>query len=170
MISQTAEYALRATLHLAERLDEIQTIPTIAEATEVPAGYLSKVMQTLRRAGLVTSRRGKNGGFRLRREPGRITLYDVVNAVDPMVQVEQCPLTLDAKCPRYGFEFGNHEHSLCPLHAVLQSMSAQVERQFRSLSLADCLKGHEGLLTSSSPAGPFELTGPWVAGGKKRGT
>ena len=63
MISQTAEYALRAVVFLSMNVDAAFTTQQIAVATKVPAAYLSKVMQSLVRAGLVRSQRGLGGGF-----------------------------------------------------------------------------------------------------------
>ena len=71
MISQTAEYALRAIVYLADQGGVARTTSEIAETTQVPAGYLAKVMQSLCRAGLVKSQRGLNGGFKLAHDPRR---------------------------------------------------------------------------------------------------
>ena len=57
MITQTAEYALRAMVYLADQ-EEPRTTNAIAEKTQVPAGYLAKVMQVLSKAGLVHAQRG----------------------------------------------------------------------------------------------------------------
>jgi hypothetical protein len=65
VISQTAEYALRAIVYLADQDGDARTTAQIAKATQVPAGYLAKVMQNLSRSGVVKSQRGLNGGFTL---------------------------------------------------------------------------------------------------------
>jgi hypothetical protein len=59
IISRTAEYALRAVVHLAAGEDESasQTVGQIAEGTRVPAGYLAKVLQSLSRSGIIVSQR-----------------------------------------------------------------------------------------------------------------
>lgn len=59
------------------------TTRQIASATQVPAGYLAKVLQPLGRAQLVVSRRGVNGGFVLARSPEQINLLQVIHAVEP---------------------------------------------------------------------------------------
>ncbi len=58
MISQTSEYALRAVAWLGAQTEGVYTTGEIAEATDVPANYLAKVLQTLTRKGIVRSRRG----------------------------------------------------------------------------------------------------------------
>ena len=62
MISPTAEYALRATVALAQAEEGTMVTSKIAEITKVPAGYLAKVLQTLGKNGIVRSKRGLGGG------------------------------------------------------------------------------------------------------------
>jgi len=57
-------------------------IRAISERQAIPARYLEQIFQRLRRAGLVTSRRGPGGGYLLARPPGEITLREVVEAVE----------------------------------------------------------------------------------------
>lgn len=127
MISQTAEYALRAIVFLAEH-GEPQTIQQIAQVTKVPAGYLSKVMQNLARHGLVSSQRGIGGGFALTRSAAELTVYEIVQAVDPVARITHCPLHRP-----------EHENHLCALHRRLDDAAAQVERCFRETRVADLL-------------------------------
>jgi Rrf2 family protein len=124
VISQTAEYALRAVVWLAENLNRPQTTEQIAQGMEVPAGYLSKVLQTLGRAGLVKSQRGVGGGFVLAKKPGMISTLDVINAVDPIQRIRECPLGRKA-----------HGKRLCPLHYRIDAALALIEESFRTCTL-----------------------------------
>jgi Rrf2 family transcriptional regulator, nitric oxide-sensitive transcriptional repressor len=124
MISQTAEYALRAIVYLADNPTEAQTAEAIAKGTKVPVGYLAKIMQGLARHGLVTSQRGLYGGFTLARQPSDLTVYDVVQAVDPIVRITECPLHLEG-----------HSTNLCPLHRGLDNAMAAVEMAFKKLTI-----------------------------------
>jgi Rrf2 family protein len=128
VISQTAEYALRAVVHLAAGPSAPRTTRQIAAATRVPAPFLSKVMQGLGRAGLVRSQRGLRGGFKLARDPAELTILDVVNAVDPLRRIRGCPLDL----PEHGL-------NLCPLHRRLDDAAALVEDAFRQTTVAELL-------------------------------
>jgi Rrf2 family protein len=129
LFSQTIEYALRAVVHLASLDGDPVTSETIAGATQVPQGYLSKIMRDLVVAGIADSRRGPHGGFTLARDPARISILDVVNAVDPIRRIDRCPL-------------GNPEHmKLCPLHRRLDDAAAQIESTFRSTSIAELVSG-----------------------------
>jgi Rrf2 family protein len=89
---------------------------------------LSKVLQALGRAGLVRSRRGLGGGFELTRSAEKITVYDVVQAVDPVQRIRTCPLGLAA-----------HGVRLCPLHKRLDDAMRMVEEAFRKSTLAEVL-------------------------------
>jgi Rrf2 family protein len=129
MISPTAEYALRAVVAIAHAEGETAPTQRIAKITKVPAGYLPKVLQMLGRAGLVESRRGLGGGFRLAKPAQELTVLEVVNAVDPVKRIEKCPLDIES-----------HGLNLCPLHQRLDEAMAQVERSFATTMIADLLQ------------------------------
>jgi Rrf2 family protein len=128
MISQTAEYALRAIVYLAEQEGSPRTTAQIAEATQVPAGYLAKVMQSLGRAQLVNSQRGLNGGFTLIHDPQVLSVLVVINAVDPIRRYPECPLGIPS-----------HGRRLCPLHYRLDEAAAMVEKSFAATMVAELL-------------------------------
>ncbi len=92
MISQTAEYALRAVVFLGSQVGQPVTTQRVAAATRVPVGYLSKVLQSLGKAGLVDAQRGLRGGYVLARPPGELTVLEVIHAVDPPKRIVECPL------------------------------------------------------------------------------
>jgi Rrf2 family protein len=128
MIAQTVEYALRAVVYLADHHPQPRTAQQIAEVTCVPGPYLSKVMHQLVRADLVRSQRGLHGGFTLTREPPRLTIWDIVEAVEPLQRIRTCPLGLQA-----------HRLRLCPLHKRLDDALATIEQAFRATTLAEVL-------------------------------
>ena len=128
MISQTVEYALRAAVYLADQAPEPRTTDQIAKITRVPHAYLSKVLQGLARAGLVASQRGLHGGFVLARPADRLTILEVVNAVDPIRRIRECPLGI-----------ATHGTILCPLHRRLDEALASVEKAFAESTLAEVL-------------------------------
>jgi Rrf2 family protein len=130
MISQTAEYALRAVVLLGSRLKTPLTTAQIAAETRVPAGYLSKVLQALGRSGLVQAQRGLHGGFVLTRSLDELTVLDVINAVDPLVRIGRCPLGLAA-----------HGTRMCALHRRLDEGIAQVEALFGGTTIGQLLAG-----------------------------
>ncbi|MCA9134200.1 MAG: Rrf2 family transcriptional regulator [Planctomycetales bacterium] len=128
MLSQTVEYALRAMVQLTYVAPEACSTDALAEATQVPRAYLSKVLQGLRRAGIVHSRRGIGGGVCLAKQPAEITILEVVNAVEPIRRIASCPLAL-----------ASHGRRLCPLHKKLDNAFAAVEASFAETTLADII-------------------------------
>jgi Rrf2 family protein len=128
MISQTAEYALRAIVYMSQHNTKSHVVENMAQAIQVPSKYLSKVMQNLGKAGLVLSQRGLGGGFSLAKPPTGITVYDVVQAVDPIKRIVSCPLKL-----------AGHGANLCPLHRKLDDAMGALEKTFRNTSVQDLL-------------------------------
>jgi Rrf2 family protein len=82
-ISQRGLYALKALTHLAESYDQgLVKIHAIAEEEALPEKFLEGILVTLKNARLVSSQRGRAGGYRLRRPPAEIVIGDVVRIID----------------------------------------------------------------------------------------
>jgi Rrf2 family iron-sulfur cluster assembly transcriptional regulator len=93
MLSQTAEYALRTVLLIAERGAEAPVrVDRIAEELGVPRNYLSKTLHQLARAGVLSSSRGPGGGFRLAVPPARLRLVRVIEPFDDIGGGRRCLL------------------------------------------------------------------------------
>ena len=128
MFSLTVEYALRAVVFLAGKPDEARTSGQIAAVTQVPPAYLSKVLKGLSEAGVLTSQRGIGGGFMLAKSPEKLTILEVVDAVDPIRRIRTCPLGIST-----------HGVRLCPLHRRVDDALASVQKAFASTTLAEVL-------------------------------
>jgi Rrf2 family protein len=128
LISQTAEYGLRAVVALAEESKPLVT-EQLAEIAQVPLAYLYKVLQQLSRSGVVRSQRGLHGGYRLAASPEKVTLLEVLKAVDPPRRIHECPLDLE-----------EHQEMLCPLHKRIDDALASVEKVFAKTTIAELLK------------------------------
>ncbi|MDQ8194261.1 Rrf2 family transcriptional regulator [Coraliomargarita sp. SDUM461004] len=83
-LSHKLEYACRVLAQLGRTHGQgkLAHIETLASAEAIPANYLVQILNELRNAGLIVSKRGKQGGYALAREPKRITLIEIVEAVD----------------------------------------------------------------------------------------
>jgi len=83
MISQKAKYALRALLALAEAgVGQSVQISDIADGQRIPRKFLEQILLDLKHRGLLSSRRGKNGGYALLRSPDLITVGEVLRLID----------------------------------------------------------------------------------------
>ncbi len=123
MVSQTAEYALRAMVSLATTRNAL-TAREIAEDANVPPDFLAKVLRLLARAGLVRPQRGRRGGFQSTQPTNQLTVLEVVSAVDPVQRIKTCPLGLAA-----------HGENLCPLHRAIDDAARSVEEAFRATTI-----------------------------------
>ncbi|MEK6675631.1 MAG: Rrf2 family transcriptional regulator [Planctomycetota bacterium] len=82
-LTKTSLYAIKAISHIAmQKGDRPIHGRDIAEACFMPKGHLLKILQRIARAGILLSGRGASGGFRLARPPDKITMLDILEAVD----------------------------------------------------------------------------------------
>ncbi|MFM9697448.1 RrF2 family transcriptional regulator [Streptomyces europaeiscabiei] len=131
-ISARADYAVRAVLEVAVRQENGPVkAEAIATVQEIPHKFLEGILGDLRRGGLVTSRRGGSGGYRLAREPSAITVADVIRAVDgPIVSVRGERPT--------GLTYTGSAEPLLPLWIALR---ANVRRILEGVTVADLAAG-----------------------------
>jgi Rrf2 family protein len=130
VISQTADYALRAMLHLAAKHGSMVRSHDLADATQISQSYLSKVLRHLASAELVLSARGPHGGFALSRPPSEISVLQVLNAVEPH------------RARRRRAIHATETDSL-PVLDLLDKALASIEGAFRRTSLAELMAGPE---------------------------
>lgn len=100
-LSKKADYALLAMRHLAANSDRgAVSARELAEAFDIPAELLAKVLQKLVRAGLLASHQGIRGGYGLGRSAPSISVADVIQAVDGPLTVTACS-EVDHSCDQY---------------------------------------------------------------------
>ena len=117
LLSQTAEYALRAMAWLAfERPETPVRARDLSEGTGIPLHYLSKILRRLVLAGLLDSQKGQGGGFSLARAPEEIRFEDILMAVDAYPEQGRCAFGWGA-CS---------ELEPCPLHSSWSRLSDAV--------------------------------------------
>jgi Rrf2 family protein len=131
-ISAKADYAIRALVELAADAQRPLVCEGIAAAQHIPFRFLKSVMRDLRRAGLVRSQRGCEGGYWLGRPAATITLADIVGAVDGEL------LTVHGEQPG-----DPAEATRAPaVAAVWQAIRARTEEILTGVTLADLLTDH----------------------------
>jgi Rrf2 family protein len=128
-VSAKTDYALRAAVELAAAWDEGLPVKgeRLATSQTIPLRFLENILLQLRHAGIIESRRGADGGYKLARSPEEITLADVIRAIDgPLAGVSgQRPETLDFK--------GTSE----PLRDVWVAVRASLRSVLEGVTLAD---------------------------------
>ena len=99
-VSSKTQYAILAMIHLAMKYDAGRPVTAreIARVQEVPLKFLTQIMLVLQKAGLVQAIRGKEGGYKLGRIPSKITLGDIVRAIEgPVMRFAPASQSLTAK-------------------------------------------------------------------------
>ncbi|MGD0735661.1 MAG: Rrf2 family transcriptional regulator [Terracidiphilus sp.] len=108
-LTRAADYGVRVMIHLAALpADERTPLPALARATAAPESFLSKVLQALSRAHLITSQRGQSGGFSILARGRRASMREVIEAIDGPVHLNVCLISVRA-CGRSKW---------CPAHTV----------------------------------------------------
>jgi len=136
-VSTRGDYASRALLSLSLHRDAGPTsVRDIAERTGLPQPYLEQILLALKGAGLVRSKRGVGGGYVLAREPGEITLAQIVSAVDGPIRAG------DFGEPHSG---GACDHEgQCVLLAIWGDLSLRMKSLLDAYTLADLSDMTEG--------------------------
>src|SRR5271157_3462175 len=118
-LTRAADYAVRVMIHLATLPGNERTLlPALAAATAAPGSFLSKVLQALSRAGLISSRRGQLGGFEILPRGRQASIRAVIEAVDGPIVLNVC-LLHGKSCSR---------KSWCPAHPVwVRAQTAMLE-------------------------------------------
>jgi Rrf2 family protein len=108
-LTRAADYAVRVMVHLAKiPCDHRALLPAIGRATSAPESCLSKVLQALTRARLITSRRGPAGGFQISARGRQASMLEVIEAIDGPMNLNVC-MRDKRSCPRKAW---------CPAHPV----------------------------------------------------
>lgn len=144
MYSTTCSYAIRALSRLAMiRPEGYVRIQQICEGTDLPSHFLAKIFRDLVAAGLLTSAKGRGGGFALAKRPRDIRLYDIVDAVDGVKSYSQCVVGL-SKCDAT---------QPCPQHDQFLPVRQQIIAYLESTTLdqmADALSKKLELISAAA--------------------
>jgi len=127
MLGQAAGYATTAMGYLATAAGRPLLVKEIAEACDIPAPYLAKIINALRRVGLVTTQRGVGGGVTLAKPPESIPLYSVAELLGDPICKKRCMLGV-AECS---------DERACPAHRFWTQHRGEALDFLRSTTIAD---------------------------------
>ncbi len=127
MLGQAAGYATSALGYLATAAGKPLLVKEIAQACDIPAPYLAKIVNTLRHVGLVETQRGVGGGVTLARRPAEISLYDIAELLADPICNKRCMLGI-AECT---------DERACPAHRFWTEQRGTVIDFLKKTTVAD---------------------------------
>lgn len=126
-LTRAADYGVRAMIQLTALANTGRvSLPELAHATGAPESFLSKVLQSLTREGLITSQRGQSGGFHITPRGAASTMLDVIEAVDGAICLNLC-VTPGRSCSRKAH---------CPAHPVWVEAQLAIVKVLSGASIA----------------------------------
>jgi Rrf2 family protein len=133
MLSQRTRYAIRALQHLADRYGEgpVQLVE-ISEAQNIPGKFLTVILSEMKRAGLVDTLRGKEGGYWLAKPPAEITYGNIVRLTRGSLALVPCASRLAyEKCKNC------IDEKVCKLRRVMLAVRDETANVLDQMTLAD---------------------------------
>ncbi|WP_309084590.1 Rrf2 family transcriptional regulator [Chelativorans sp.] len=136
MISQKAKYALRALIALARsaRPGEVLLISQIAEQQRIPRKFLEQILLDLKHHGIVTSRRGKAGGYLLLKDPAEISFGEVLRTIDGPIAPLPCLSRM-----AYRRCIDCREEESCEVRRVFARVAEATRAVLDHTTIADCV-------------------------------
>lgn len=130
-ITRACDYTIRALVFMARQpLGTAFMSSDLAKKCSVPDSFLGKILQSLAKSDILTSERGKKGGFRLGMDPRKINMYDVVIAVDGPFNINNCLDDNDPCCLMTD----------CNAHDMWRDVQDALTSQLKKYTLADIAK------------------------------
>ena len=132
-----AEYGLICSVHLARaKGGRPVAAREMAEAENLPADYTEKILRRLRQAGLVTAVRGVSGGFTLAKEPGAISVKDVIDATEGT--------TFEINCTTHPVDADRCDQSSdCSIRPVWYALRRRIDQLLSEIKLSDLIQDDE---------------------------
>ena len=139
MFSKACEYGIRAVIHISHESQEGRrvSLKTVAKAIDSPAAFTGKILQSLANNSIIVSSKGPTGGYEISKtQVSKITLYDIVEAIDGDNIYNGCGLGLK-QC---------NEQKPCPLHFQFKAVRDDLKAMLLDTNVEDLTDGlHEGL-------------------------
>ena len=146
------EYALRALMVLGRDYvdgDSVVRIQAISDQQNIPKRFLEQILNDLKSAGIVESKRGVAGGYRLHKPPERITLAESIRHIDGMLAPVSCV------SERFYEKCSCPDEARCPIRSVMKEVRDATAKILESVTVADlCERWHK---LHQEPAGPFDF-------------
>ena len=151
-LSLRGEYALRAMVVLGLNYEKpVVRIQTVSEQQNVPKRFLEQILNDLKSAGFVQSRRGVAGGYRLARRPERITLAEVVRHVEGALAPVSCV------SERFYEKCSCPDEARCAIRSVMKEVRDAIVRILEAVTLAELCQRARRLQATPAAALDFVI-------------
>jgi len=136
MLSATCKYGISAVIFIASKADTMKNtgLKEITEKLKIPQPYLAKILQILAKKKILHSSKGPHGGFYLLVPADKLTLMDIIDAIDGRDFFDSCYVTGE-KC-----NFDKPDEGRCILHNDLRHEKVRLEKFFRSKTIEQLVK------------------------------
>ncbi|TAN45818.1 MAG: Rrf2 family transcriptional regulator [Nitrospirae bacterium] len=134
-ITRETDYAIRCVLYLSKKNGAVVMVEEISKEMSIPKSFLSKILQKLAKKDLVKSFRGVRGGFQLALHPSRISLLEVIEAIQGHLFINRCAAEENI-CTRSGY---------CTVHPLWNEVGECLENKLREYDF-ERLSGDNGII------------------------
>jgi len=137
MLSKKTKYGLKALTFIASNQSDVPVqVGEIAKSEQIPQKFLESILLTLRKSGILGSKKGKHGGYYLREAPSEVLMTDVMRVLEgPIAMVPCVSLNYYEKC-----DDCKDEHE-CSVHKLMIEVRDSTLKVFRNTTLEDLSKG-----------------------------
>jgi Rrf2 family protein len=130
LLTKETDYAIRAAMNLARRGDGFASSRSISTQEKIPLHFLRRILQTLIKGGLVESKEGVAGGFRLRAAADDISIARLIRLFQGNIELSQCMFRRRICSNR----------KTCVLKKRIAAIESMVEREFEDMTVGDLLR------------------------------
>jgi FeS assembly SUF system regulator len=149
-MTKQADYGIVLLTRLAQEPDHRYNASELAQETQLPAPTVSKILKILARAGLLSSHRGVKGGYALAKAPEKITVAQIISALDGPIAITECIDDTPGECS---------QESFCGVRANWQSINEAIRGALEEITLAEMTHPMgSGLVTLGSQVGSESLS------------
>jgi Rrf2 family protein len=139
-LSTKGRYGVKAMFELALNFQrETVSIKEISEKINVSEYYLEQLFSSLRKAGLIKSIRGAQGGYMLAKQPDAITVADIFNVLEGPIEISDCVAEDESNCSKMGY---------CATRLLWIKISDSINQVTHSISLQDMINDYNEMKNS----------------------
>lgn len=125
---KTTEYSFRIFAHMAYNHKRLYRADELYEDLQIPHRYMKRLLTELTKTGLLESIQGNKGGYRLKRDPFEITLFDIIRATE---------MPKDKNLCFFGFQECHFSKKKCYMHDNWVSLISGIEQKLKTTTLSD---------------------------------